>query len=108
MWGDLSDERTGVPFTIAARSCQHSHSWARSPYLYPPGAGWPSYTPRHWVPFSFDLILVTGCRYIDFARTTQKTQTFVDETYLPLGCLEIDIRVLRASVLRVCVYRLVA
>jgi hypothetical protein len=22
---------------------------ASSPYLYPPGAGWPSYTPRHWV-----------------------------------------------------------
>jgi hypothetical protein len=25
---------------------------ARSPYLYPPGTGWSSYTPRHWVPFS--------------------------------------------------------
>jgi hypothetical protein len=25
---------------------------ARSPYLHPPGTGWPSYTPRHWVPFS--------------------------------------------------------
>jgi hypothetical protein len=24
---------------------------ARSPYLYPPGIWWPSYTPRHWVPF---------------------------------------------------------
>jgi hypothetical protein len=24
---------------------------ARSPYLYPPGTGWLSYTPRHWVPF---------------------------------------------------------
>jgi hypothetical protein len=24
----------------------------RSPYLYPPGTGWPSYAPRHWVPFS--------------------------------------------------------
>jgi hypothetical protein len=23
---------------------------ARSPYLYPPGRGRPSYTPRHWVP----------------------------------------------------------
>jgi hypothetical protein len=22
------------------------------PYLYPPGTGWPSYNPRHWVPFS--------------------------------------------------------
>jgi hypothetical protein len=25
---------------------------ARCPYLYPPETGWPSYTPRHWVPFS--------------------------------------------------------
>jgi hypothetical protein len=25
---------------------------ARSPYLYPPGTGWPSYTLRYWVPFS--------------------------------------------------------
>jgi hypothetical protein len=24
----------------------------RSPYFYPPGTGWPNYTPRHWVPFS--------------------------------------------------------
>jgi hypothetical protein len=24
----------------------------RSLYLYTPGKGWPSYTPRHWVPFS--------------------------------------------------------
>jgi hypothetical protein len=24
---------------------------ARSPYLYPPGTGWLSYTPEHWVPF---------------------------------------------------------
>jgi hypothetical protein len=24
----------------------------RSPCLYPPGTGWPSYTPGHWVPFS--------------------------------------------------------
>jgi hypothetical protein len=25
---------------------------ARSPYLYPPETGWPSYNPRHWVPSS--------------------------------------------------------
>jgi hypothetical protein len=27
----------------------------RSPYLYPPGREWPSYTPRHWVGFSSPL-----------------------------------------------------
>jgi hypothetical protein len=25
---------------------------ARFPCLYPPGTGWPSYAPRHWVPVS--------------------------------------------------------
>jgi hypothetical protein len=27
MWGALSDERTGLPFTIAAGPRQRSHSW---------------------------------------------------------------------------------
>jgi hypothetical protein len=54
--------------TIASGPCQSNHTWAevpqnsrpyltfptwraRFPYLYPPGTGWPSYTPGHWVPF---------------------------------------------------------
>jgi hypothetical protein len=63
--------------TVASGPCQSSHSWvevlqnsrpyftvssktpptwrARSPYLYPPGTGWPSYTPGHWVPFLSSL-----------------------------------------------------
>jgi hypothetical protein len=64
----------GLSFTIAAGPRQRCHSrvlspaglmtilyclrfetsptWrARSPYLYPPGTGWPGYTPRHCVPF---------------------------------------------------------
>jgi hypothetical protein len=29
-----------------------SPTWrARSPYLYPPGTGWPRYAPEHWVLF---------------------------------------------------------
>jgi hypothetical protein len=28
---------------------------ARSPYLYPPGTGWPSYTPGQWVHFPSPL-----------------------------------------------------
>jgi hypothetical protein len=73
MWGTLSDDRTGLSFTTAAGPCQRSHSQVRVPrdschvllsqirdssnlegqvrYLYPLGTGWPSYTPRHWVPF---------------------------------------------------------
>jgi hypothetical protein len=63
--------------TIASGPCQSNHTlaevpqnscpyftvsfetpptWrARFPYLYPPGTGWPSYTPGHWVPFPSPL-----------------------------------------------------
>jgi hypothetical protein len=34
---------------------------ARSPYLYPPGIGWPSYTPGDWIPF---WLLLTTCRAV--------------------------------------------
>jgi hypothetical protein len=41
--------------------------WARFPYLYPPGTGWPSYTPGHWVPFTSSLktrfLGLTGLRW---------------------------------------------
>jgi hypothetical protein len=66
MWGGLSDERTCLPCTISAGPRQGSTAglliifyclrfetpptWrTRSPYLNPPGTGWPSYTTRHWV-----------------------------------------------------------
>jgi hypothetical protein len=74
IWGALSVEKAGLSFTMPAGPRQRSHSqvrvprdscqfyclrfetpptWrARSSYLYPPGTGWPSYTPRHWVLFS--------------------------------------------------------
>jgi hypothetical protein len=32
MWGTLSDERTGLSFTIAAGTRQHSHSRVRVPW----------------------------------------------------------------------------
>jgi hypothetical protein len=37
---------------ILLSQIRDSTTWrARPKYLYPPGTGWPSYTPRHWVPF---------------------------------------------------------
>jgi hypothetical protein len=39
MWGDLSDERTNLPFVIAAGSRQRSHSWVRVPW-----DSWPYFT----------------------------------------------------------------
>jgi hypothetical protein len=66
----LSDERMSLSFTIATGPRQRSYSqirvpgdsWphftvsqtyrAKSPYLYSPETWWPSYNPKHWVPFS--------------------------------------------------------
>jgi hypothetical protein len=69
MWGTISDKRMGLSFKIAAGPAglmtvfyllRFKITWrARSPYSYPPGTVWPSYTPRHWVPFSS---LPTTCR----------------------------------------------
>jgi hypothetical protein len=48
------------PFILRSKSCRTqnhillSQIWgspnleAKSPYLYPPGTGWPNYNPRHW------------------------------------------------------------
>jgi hypothetical protein len=70
-WGALSDERMGLSFTTVAGPRQRSHSRIRVPryswpyltvsdsrlpnlegqvpYLYPPGTGFSSYAPKHWV-----------------------------------------------------------
>jgi hypothetical protein len=71
------DDGSVIYCTIASGPCQSSLSWAegpqnsrpyftvssetpptwraRSPYLYLPGTGWPSYIPRHWVPLPSPL-----------------------------------------------------
>jgi hypothetical protein len=93
MWGALSDERTGVSFqlllALASAVILGSKSrgpmsifyclrfetrpiWrARSPHLYPPGSGWPSYTPRHWVPFLLPIILRTTVEILEPASTRE-------------------------------------
>jgi hypothetical protein len=90
-----------------------SSTWrARSPYLKAPGTGWPSYTPRHWVPFSSlpttDRATVEvfdpawSPRYITSGRTQQKIPfpnnpsisacVFVTEgTFLLSCCLTMDV-----------------
>jgi hypothetical protein len=45
-----------------------------------------------------DVILATGSRYIDSARTQRKTSSIVDEACLPLGCLAIVVLLLSAIV----------
>jgi hypothetical protein len=72
MWGVLSEEKTGLPYSCCWLSAAQSFLgpspeglifyclWfetpptyrSRSPCLCPPGSGCPSYALRHWVPFS--------------------------------------------------------
>jgi hypothetical protein len=48
----LRSESRGTHDHILLSQIRDSPTWrARSLYLYPPETGWPSYTPRHWVPF---------------------------------------------------------
>jgi hypothetical protein len=54
--------RLGAPSLTRGRVCNLLVQFAvtlrsKSPYLYPPGTWWPSYTPWHWVPLS--LLLTT-------------------------------------------------
>jgi hypothetical protein len=43
----------GLMTTFYCLKFETPQTWrTRSLYLYTPGTGWPSYTPRHWVPFS--------------------------------------------------------
>jgi hypothetical protein len=70
LWAALSDERTGLKFSVQSLNGPSRAEpvtilyyliWnspnlkARFPYLYPPGTGWSSYTPRHWVLFTSSL-----------------------------------------------------
>jgi hypothetical protein len=48
----LGSESRGTHGHILLSQIRDSTWRARPPYLYPPGTGWPSYTARHWVPFS--------------------------------------------------------
>jgi hypothetical protein len=46
---------------------------ARSPHLYPPGTGWPRYTPGHWVPFLSPLTTRRATVEVFYPTSTQDT-----------------------------------
>jgi hypothetical protein len=47
-----SESRETHDHILVSRIRDSSNLEARSPYLYPPGIGWPGYNPRHLIPFS--------------------------------------------------------
>jgi hypothetical protein len=49
----LRSESLGTHGHILRSQIQTPPTWrTTSPYVYPPGTGWLSYTPQHWVHFS--------------------------------------------------------
>jgi hypothetical protein len=46
---------------------------AESSYLYPPGRGWPSYTPKHLVPFSSPPTIRSATVEVFETASTQET-----------------------------------
>jgi hypothetical protein len=49
----------GLMTTFYCLRFENPPTWrTRSLYLYPPGTGWPGYTPRHWVGLRFLVVKV--------------------------------------------------
>jgi hypothetical protein len=60
----LGSESSGNHDQIYYLRFETPPTWrARSPYLYRPGTGWPSYNRRHWVPFR-RLLRLAGLRWM--------------------------------------------
>jgi hypothetical protein len=96
---------------------------ARSSYLYPPGAVWPSFTPRHCVPFSSPPttrratveVFEPASSLYSLGSDPQKTRfpnnsSVVMEVCLLRRCIETAVLRLwlAYSLRRECVYRVVA
>jgi hypothetical protein len=83
----------GLTTTFYCLRFETPPTWrARSPYLHPPGTGWPGYTPRHWVFFfiaSYDsqgTVLTRvglGCSLYSLGADPQKAPfPFLPQKYL--------------------------
>jgi hypothetical protein len=56
---------------------------AKSSYLYPPGTGWPSYTPRHWVLFSSPPMTLRAVVEVFEPTSTQGNERVWVKTFEP-------------------------
>jgi hypothetical protein len=90
-WAILGSESRGThDHTLLSQIWDSPNLEGPAPYLYPPGTGWPSYTPRHWVsspprlawqrwrysnspPHGISLLAAWNPRYIDSGLPPQKT-----------------------------------
>jgi hypothetical protein len=75
LWGALSDDRTDLQFAMQSFNGpsraepvtvlysligDSPNLEGQAPVFIPPGTGWPSYTPRHWVPYTSPLTTLRG------------------------------------------------
>jgi hypothetical protein len=68
---NLRFESRGLMTTFYCLRFETSQIWrARPPYLYPPATGWPSFTPRHWIPVGAEC---WENIYKNSVRTSQET-----------------------------------
>jgi hypothetical protein len=72
-----SDPRDSRPHFIVP-ILETPPTWrVRSPYLYPPGTGWPSYTPRHWVSFPSPLTTCRATVKVFYPASTRDLQLLI-------------------------------
>jgi hypothetical protein len=76
MWGArVPVSRDSRPYFIVP-ILETPPTWrARSPYLCPPGTGWPSYTPGHCVPFPSPLTTRRATVEVLHAASTRQSVT---------------------------------
>jgi hypothetical protein len=67
----------GLMITFDGLRLETAPTWrTRSPYLYPTRTGWPSYTPRHWVPFR-RLLRLAGLRWKYLTPPESESESYV-------------------------------
>jgi hypothetical protein len=117
MWGALSAERTGLSLTIAAGPRKRSHSRVRAPgdsrpYFTVSNSSLPFSSPPTTRRVTVEVFNSASTRnytavlpntsYKHFARTSQKTSSIVKNTYLLVRYLTVDVLLLSAYVVGIC------
>jgi hypothetical protein len=79
----LGSESRGTQHHILLSQIRDNPTWSARPlYLYPPGTGWPSYTPRYWVPCSSPpTTLRAMLKVLDPASTRVRLNSKLCPTY---------------------------
>jgi hypothetical protein len=69
-----ADQRDSRPYFIVP-ILETPPTWkVRSLYLYPPGPGWPRYTPGHWVPFLSPLTTCKATVEVFYSASTRESR----------------------------------